>query len=180
MFGIRVKELGKTDVHLWTWLNWSNNRHVCEDKLNLSCWWCICTVSTRVMHALTALFCECVYSPGLHENEDIRVMMAGSSMLKVRSTSWQRNRSMRLLEDGLTVWCESKSSRKGKAQQTCKFVWNPALWSEYSVRRAQCVAGWGAGLSRHHDLMKRRSGVVMNRSWGGKGALIVSMSELIR
>uniref|UniRef100_A0A3P8N7T5 Phosphoinositide phospholipase C n=1 Tax=Astatotilapia calliptera TaxID=8154 RepID=A0A3P8N7T5_ASTCA len=74
------------------------------------------------MHALTALFCECVYSPGLHENEDIRVMMAGSSMLKVRSTSWQRNRSMRLLEDGLTVWCESKSSRK-----------------EYSVRRVECV-----------------------------------------
>lgn len=30
MFGIRVKELGKTDVHLWTWLNWSNNRHVCD------------------------------------------------------------------------------------------------------------------------------------------------------
>ncbi|XP_005468964.1 1-phosphatidylinositol 4,5-bisphosphate phosphodiesterase delta-3-A isoform X2 [Oreochromis niloticus] len=64
---------------------------------------------------------------GLHENEDIRVMMAGSSMLKVRSTSWQRNRSMRLLEDGLTVWCESKSSRKGKAQQT------------FAVTEVECV-----------------------------------------
>uniref|UniRef100_A0A668UCM6 Phosphoinositide phospholipase C n=1 Tax=Oreochromis aureus TaxID=47969 RepID=A0A668UCM6_OREAU len=63
----------------------------------------------------------------LHENEDIRVMMAGSSMLKVRSTSWQRNRSMRLLEDGLTVWCESKSSRKGKAQQT------------FAVTEVECV-----------------------------------------
>uniref|UniRef100_A0A669C434 Phosphoinositide phospholipase C n=1 Tax=Oreochromis niloticus TaxID=8128 RepID=A0A669C434_ORENI len=73
------------------------------------------------------LFCVCVYSPGLHENEDIRVMMAGSSMLKVRSTSWQRNRSMRLLEDGLTVWCESKSSRKGKAQQT------------FAVTEVECV-----------------------------------------
>lgn len=64
---------------------------------------------------------------GLHENEDIRVMMAGSSMLKVRSTSWQRNRSMQLLEDGLTVWCESKSSRKGKAQQT------------FAVTEVECV-----------------------------------------
>ncbi|KAL3986741.1 ribonuclease III [Sarotherodon galilaeus] len=70
---------------------------------------------------------DLIRSLGLHENEDIRVMMAGSSMLKVRSTSWQRNRSMRLLEDGLTVWCESKSSRKGKAQQT------------FAVTEVECV-----------------------------------------
>lgn len=70
---------------------------------------------------------DLIRSLGLHENEDIRVMMVGSSMLKVRSTSWQRNRSMRLLEDGLTVWCESKSSRKGKAQQT------------FAVTEVECV-----------------------------------------
>ncbi|RVE69825.1 hypothetical protein OJAV_G00081770 [Oryzias javanicus] len=56
---------------------------------------------------------------GIQDNEDIHVMMRGSSMVKVRSSSWQKSRSLRLLEDGLTVWCEStKSSRKGKSQQT--------------------------------------------------------------
>ncbi|CAG07256.1 unnamed protein product, partial [Tetraodon nigroviridis] len=59
-----------------------------------------------------------VCPPGL-DNEDIRVMMQGSSMVKVRSSRWQKSRNVRLLEDGLTVWCEStKSSRRAKAQQT--------------------------------------------------------------
>ena len=68
------------------------------------------------------LFCVArAPSQGLLDNEDIRVMMQGSSMVKVRSSRWQKNRNMRLLEDGLTVWCEStKSSRKAKSQQTCK------------------------------------------------------------
>ncbi|XP_068606497.1 1-phosphatidylinositol 4,5-bisphosphate phosphodiesterase delta-3-A-like [Brachionichthys hirsutus] len=53
------------------------------------------------------------------DNEDIRVMMEGSNMTKVRSSRWKKIRNLRLLEDGLTVWSEtSKSSRKGKAQQT--------------------------------------------------------------
>ncbi|XP_027898330.1 1-phosphatidylinositol 4,5-bisphosphate phosphodiesterase delta-3-A [Xiphophorus couchianus] len=55
---------------------------------------------------------------GILDNEDIRVMMQGCSMVKVRSLRWQKNRSLQLLEDGLTVWCETKSSRKGKSQQT--------------------------------------------------------------
>ncbi|XP_008289006.1 1-phosphatidylinositol 4,5-bisphosphate phosphodiesterase delta-3-A [Stegastes partitus] len=56
---------------------------------------------------------------GLLDNEDVRVMMEGSDMVKVRSSRWQKSRHLRLLEDGLTVWCEStKSSRKAKAQQT--------------------------------------------------------------
>lgn len=65
------------------------------------------------------LFCVCAI--GL-ENEDIRTMMRGSNMVKVRSSRWQKSRNLRLLEDGLTVWCEStKSSRKAKAQQTCEY-----------------------------------------------------------
>uniref|UniRef100_A0A8C7WRP6 Phosphoinositide phospholipase C n=1 Tax=Oryzias sinensis TaxID=183150 RepID=A0A8C7WRP6_9TELE len=56
---------------------------------------------------------------GIQDNEDVHVMMRGSSMVKVRSSSWQKSRSLRLLDDGLTVWCEStKSSFKGKSQQT--------------------------------------------------------------
>ncbi|XP_034046119.1 1-phosphatidylinositol 4,5-bisphosphate phosphodiesterase delta-3-A isoform X2 [Thalassophryne amazonica] len=55
-------------------------------------------------------------------------MMQGCSMVKVRSPRWQKSRSLRLLEDGVTVWCEStKSSRKAKAQQT------------FAVTEVECV-----------------------------------------
>uniref|UniRef100_UPI003AB08E2A 1-phosphatidylinositol 4,5-bisphosphate phosphodiesterase delta-3-A-like isoform X1 n=1 Tax=Centroberyx gerrardi TaxID=166262 RepID=UPI003AB08E2A len=65
---------------------------------------------------------------GVLDDDDIRVMMQGSSMVKVRSTRWQKSRNLRLLEDGVTVWCEStKSSRKAKAQQT------------FSVTEVECV-----------------------------------------
>ncbi|XP_044038545.1 1-phosphatidylinositol 4,5-bisphosphate phosphodiesterase delta-3-A isoform X1 [Siniperca chuatsi] len=67
-------------------------------------------------------------SLGLLDNEDIRVMMQGCNMVKVRSQRWQKSRNLRLLEDGLTVWCEStKSSRKAKAQQT------------FAVTEVECV-----------------------------------------
>uniref|UniRef100_A0A667YQQ8 Phosphoinositide phospholipase C n=1 Tax=Myripristis murdjan TaxID=586833 RepID=A0A667YQQ8_9TELE len=65
---------------------------------------------------------------GVLDDEDIRVMMQGSNMVKVRSSRWQKSRNLRLLEDGVTVWCEStKSSRKAKAQQT------------FSVTEVECV-----------------------------------------
>ncbi|KAF3699881.1 1-phosphatidylinositol 4,5-bisphosphate phosphodiesterase delta-3-A [Channa argus] len=65
---------------------------------------------------------------GLMDNEDIRVMMKGSNMVKVRSPRWQKSRILRLMEDGLTVWCEStKTSRKAKAQQT------------FAVTEVECV-----------------------------------------
>uniref|UniRef100_A0A8K9UNQ4 Phosphoinositide phospholipase C n=1 Tax=Oncorhynchus mykiss TaxID=8022 RepID=A0A8K9UNQ4_ONCMY len=62
------------------------------------------------------------------DDEDVRAMMHGSNMVKVRSQKWQKSRRLRLLEDGVTVWCEStKSSRKAKAQQT------------FSVTEVECV-----------------------------------------
>uniref|UniRef100_A0A8C7W3T4 Phosphoinositide phospholipase C n=1 Tax=Oncorhynchus mykiss TaxID=8022 RepID=A0A8C7W3T4_ONCMY len=62
------------------------------------------------------------------DDENVRAMMHGSNMVKVRSQRWQKSRSLRLLEDGVTVWCEStKSSRKAKAQQT------------FSVTEVECV-----------------------------------------
>ncbi|XP_052346785.1 1-phosphatidylinositol 4,5-bisphosphate phosphodiesterase delta-3-A-like isoform X1 [Oncorhynchus keta] len=65
---------------------------------------------------------------GVLDDEDVRAMMHGSNMVKVRSQKWQKSRSLRLLEDGVTVWCEStKSSRKAKAQQT------------FSVTEVECV-----------------------------------------
>ncbi|XP_056144389.1 1-phosphatidylinositol 4,5-bisphosphate phosphodiesterase delta-3-A [Lampris incognitus] len=75
-----------------------------------------------------ALVIERAQRIGVQDNEDIRVMMQGSSMVKVRSSRWQKSRNLKLLEDGVTVWCEStKSSRKAKAQQT------------FSVTEVECV-----------------------------------------
>ncbi|XP_036408122.1 1-phosphatidylinositol 4,5-bisphosphate phosphodiesterase delta-3-A-like [Megalops cyprinoides] len=65
---------------------------------------------------------------GVLDDDDVRLMMQGSSMVKVRSQRWKKSRSLRLLEDGVTVWCESsKSSRKAKDQQT------------FSVAEVECV-----------------------------------------
>ncbi|TMS14683.1 1-phosphatidylinositol 4,5-bisphosphate phosphodiesterase delta-3-A [Larimichthys crocea] len=56
------------------------------------------------------------------------MMMQGTNMVKVRSPRWQKSRNLRLLEDGLTVWCEStKRSRKAKSQQT------------FAVTEVECV-----------------------------------------
>ncbi|KAM9457542.1 1-phosphatidylinositol 4,5-bisphosphate phosphodiesterase delta-3-A isoform 2-T2 [Clarias gariepinus] len=55
---------------------------------------------------------------GLLDDEDVRVMLQGSRMVKVRSPRWQKHRGFRLLEDCVTVWCESsKTSRKAKRRQ---------------------------------------------------------------
>uniref|UniRef100_A0AAY3ZWW7 Phosphoinositide phospholipase C n=1 Tax=Denticeps clupeoides TaxID=299321 RepID=A0AAY3ZWW7_9TELE len=53
------------------------------------------------------------------DHEDVRVMMEGTAMMKVRSPRWQRRRMMKLLDDGLTVWCESnKTSSRAKSKQS--------------------------------------------------------------
>ncbi|KAJ8414288.1 hypothetical protein AAFF_G00051580, partial [Aldrovandia affinis] len=65
---------------------------------------------------------------GVLDDEDVRLMLQGSGMVKVRSPRWQKRRCLRLLEDGVTVWCESsKSSRRAKAQQS------------FSVMEVECV-----------------------------------------
>ncbi|XP_072299034.1 1-phosphatidylinositol 4,5-bisphosphate phosphodiesterase delta-3-A [Eucyclogobius newberryi] len=65
---------------------------------------------------------------GLENNPDVEWMKQGCNMVKVRSSRWQKSRHLRLLEDGLTVWCEStKSSRKAKARQT------------FAVTEVECV-----------------------------------------
>jgi len=64
----------------------------------------------------------CVFVIGVLDDEDVRVMLQGSKMVKVRSQRWRKDRRLKLLEDCVTVWCESsKSSRKGKRQQTCEY-----------------------------------------------------------
>ncbi|KAI1896423.1 hypothetical protein AGOR_G00094620 [Albula goreensis] len=65
---------------------------------------------------------------GVLDDADVQLMLQGSTMVKVRSSRWQKRRGLRLLEDGVTVWCESsKSSRRAKAQQS------------FSVMEVECV-----------------------------------------
>ncbi|XP_056609979.1 1-phosphatidylinositol 4,5-bisphosphate phosphodiesterase delta-3-A [Triplophysa dalaica] len=63
---------------------------------------------------------------GVLDDEDVCVMLKGSKMVKVRSLRWRKDRRLKLLDDCVTVWCESsKSSRK--REQT------------FSVTEVECV-----------------------------------------
>ncbi|XP_037547005.1 1-phosphatidylinositol 4,5-bisphosphate phosphodiesterase delta-3-A [Nematolebias whitei] len=65
---------------------------------------------------------------GVQDNEDVKQMMRGSSMIKVRSSRWQKHRTLKLLEDGITVWCQSqKTSSRAKEQQS------------FSIMEVECV-----------------------------------------
>ncbi|XP_034429464.1 1-phosphatidylinositol 4,5-bisphosphate phosphodiesterase delta-4-like [Hippoglossus hippoglossus] len=52
---------------------------------------------------------------GSHIRDDphVKVMMAGSTLRKVKSRSWKKPRHFRLLEDGLTIWYKSRWAGKG-------------------------------------------------------------------
>ncbi|XP_062269731.1 1-phosphatidylinositol 4,5-bisphosphate phosphodiesterase delta-3-A-like [Platichthys flesus] len=65
---------------------------------------------------------------GVSEDEDVKRMLQGSSMVKVRSPRWQKRRTLKLLEDGVTVWCQSqKTSSRAKEQQS------------FSVLEVECI-----------------------------------------
>ncbi|XP_007234134.2 1-phosphatidylinositol 4,5-bisphosphate phosphodiesterase delta-3-A isoform X2 [Astyanax mexicanus] len=47
---------------------------------------------------------------GVQDDEDVKTMLSGSSMLKIRSPRWQRKRMLQLQDDGVTVRYESNKS----------------------------------------------------------------------
>ncbi|RVE58468.1 hypothetical protein OJAV_G00209410 [Oryzias javanicus] len=49
----------------------------------------------------------------IQDDPDIKRMMEGSTLRKVKSRSWKKQRHFRLLEDGLTIWYKSKWAGKG-------------------------------------------------------------------
>ncbi|MED6259105.1 hypothetical protein ATANTOWER_017032, partial [Ataeniobius toweri] len=56
---------------------------------------------------------------GVQDDEDVNQMLQGSSMVKVRSARWQKQRTLKLLEDGVTVWCQSQRTfSRAKEQQS--------------------------------------------------------------
>ncbi|XP_049585013.1 1-phosphatidylinositol 4,5-bisphosphate phosphodiesterase delta-4 [Syngnathus scovelli] len=52
-------------------------------------------------------------SSRLHDDPDIKVMMAGSTLRKVKAHTWKKQRHFRLLEDGLSIWYKSRWLGKG-------------------------------------------------------------------
>lgn len=76
---------------------------------------------------------------GVQDDEDVKLMLQGSIMVKVRSTRWQKQRTLKLLEDGVTVWCQShKTSSRAKEQQS------------FSVMEVECVReGCQSEMFRH-------------------------------
>ncbi|KAL1264193.1 hypothetical protein QQF64_004548, partial [Cirrhinus molitorella] len=56
---------------------------------------------------------------GVQDDDDVKMMLQGSSMTKVRSPRWKRKRMLKLMNDGVTVWCESnKATNKAKCLQS--------------------------------------------------------------
>ncbi|XP_003131373.1 1-phosphatidylinositol 4,5-bisphosphate phosphodiesterase delta-3 isoform X1 [Sus scrofa] len=48
---------------------------------------------------------------GLTEDEDVRAMLQGSTLCKIRSRTWHKERFYRLQEDGLSVWFQRRIRR---------------------------------------------------------------------
>ncbi|XP_060704612.1 1-phosphatidylinositol 4,5-bisphosphate phosphodiesterase delta-3-like isoform X2 [Hemiscyllium ocellatum] len=46
---------------------------------------------------------------GLQDDEDVKFMLKGSKLKKVKSGTWKKNRKLKLQEDGLSIWCESRN-----------------------------------------------------------------------
>ncbi|XP_072292274.1 1-phosphatidylinositol 4,5-bisphosphate phosphodiesterase delta-4-like, partial [Eucyclogobius newberryi] len=49
----------------------------------------------------------------LRDDPDLQLMMTGSTLRKVKSRSWKKQRHFRLLEDGLTIWYKSRWAGRG-------------------------------------------------------------------
>ncbi|XP_019748145.1 1-phosphatidylinositol 4,5-bisphosphate phosphodiesterase delta-3-A-like [Hippocampus comes] len=78
------------------------------------------TSDSKAIHPLRSL--------GLQDDEDVKWMLKGSNMVKVRSPHWQKRRTLKLLEDGVTVWCQShKTFSRAKEQQS------------FSITEVECV-----------------------------------------
>ncbi|XP_032385919.1 1-phosphatidylinositol 4,5-bisphosphate phosphodiesterase delta-4 isoform X2 [Etheostoma spectabile] len=49
----------------------------------------------------------------IEDDPDVKVMMAGSTLKKVKSRLWKKQRHFRLLEDAVTIWYKSRWAGKG-------------------------------------------------------------------
>lgn len=63
--------------------------------------------------------CGLVPPAGLTEDEDVRAMLRGSRLCKIRSRTWHKERLYRLQEDGLSVWFQ-RSIPRAPSQHICE------------------------------------------------------------
>uniref|UniRef100_A0A670YQ71 Phosphoinositide phospholipase C n=1 Tax=Pseudonaja textilis TaxID=8673 RepID=A0A670YQ71_PSETE len=74
-------------------------------KSNASCSFISrCKLSTKFVSS----FSPAVFSPGLTDDEDIKIMLKGTSFWKVKNYQPQKQRLFRLLEDGMSIWFETR------------------------------------------------------------------------
>lgn len=60
------------------------------------------------------------FSPGLKDDKDLKFLLKGSQLLKVKSSSWRKERFYKLQEDCKTIWQESKKMLRSPESQICK------------------------------------------------------------
>uniref|UniRef100_A0A4W5JNQ9 PH domain-containing protein n=1 Tax=Hucho hucho TaxID=62062 RepID=A0A4W5JNQ9_9TELE len=58
---------------------------------------------------------------GLEGDADLQFLLVGGELLKVKSSSWKKNRFYKLQEDCTTMWHESH--RTFKRNQTCEYFY---------------------------------------------------------
>lgn len=58
--------------------------------------------------------------PGLQDDGDLQALLKGSQLLKVKSSSWRRERFYKLQEDCKTIWQESRKVMRTPESQLCE------------------------------------------------------------
>jgi len=61
-----------------------------------------------------------LFSLGLKDDKDLKFLLKGSQLLKVKSSSWRKERFYKLQEDCKTIWQESKKMLRSPDSQICK------------------------------------------------------------
>ncbi|KAK2090131.1 hypothetical protein P7K49_031387 [Saguinus oedipus] len=58
---------------------------------------------------------------GLQDDKDLQALLKGSQLLKVKSSSWRRERFYKLQEDCKTIWQESRKVMRTPESQLCEY-----------------------------------------------------------
>ncbi|XP_045670144.1 1-phosphatidylinositol 4,5-bisphosphate phosphodiesterase delta-3 isoform X6 [Ursus americanus] len=70
-----------------------------------------CTTKCHRGQRALPMACPGCLLQGLTEDEDVRAMLRGSRLCKIRSRTWHKERLYRLQEDGLSVWFQRRIPR---------------------------------------------------------------------
>ncbi|XP_030077103.1 1-phosphatidylinositol 4,5-bisphosphate phosphodiesterase delta-3 [Microcaecilia unicolor] len=71
--------------------------------------------------ATKALGLRALKKMGLTDDEDVKAMLKGSNLWKIKSVNWQKQRLYRLEQDAMTIWFDSESKR-ARSKQTFSVI----------------------------------------------------------